>query len=225
MPGITSTPIFQWTIAPYRWRDRPITRRCRRRHRPRCSRAGSQPCEHADRCRRRWPGRRACPHRACGLGSHQRASCEADRCFLENVQDILDRLPEGDLWASKNHDIPRVAARGGCRRYTPPENAPFIDDEKRLSPCRYSKSRAEASCRPGSCCGPAASRSTARDLTRAGHNYASGLDPADVARQSDPGPGSMHGRSRCGRRSWMPSPGMRCKLTRRLNGRICLHAC
>src|SRR5713226_9109398 len=160
-----------------------------------------------------------------GLGSHQRASCEANRCFLENVQDVLDRLPEGDLCASQNHDIPRVAARGGCRRYAPPENSPFIDDTKRLSPCRYSKDRAEARCKPGSCCGPAAFRSTARDLTPAGHNYASGLNPAGVARQGDPGLGSMHCRSRCGRRSLMPSPGMRCKLTRWLNGRICLHAC
>ena len=40
--------------------------------------------------------------------------------------------------------------------------------------------------------GPGASRSTARDLTRAGYDYASGLDPAGVARQGDPGLGSMH---------------------------------
>src|SRR5450755_127503 len=35
--------------------------RCRRRHRPGCSRSGSEPCEHGDRCCRRWPGRCARP--------------------------------------------------------------------------------------------------------------------------------------------------------------------
>ena len=97
-------------------------------HRSRCSWSGSEPCEHADRCRRRRPGRCACSHRACGVGSHQRSSCKANRCFFKNVQDVLDRLPEGDFCASQDHNIPRVAAGGGCRRSASPESSPFVDD-------------------------------------------------------------------------------------------------
>ena len=77
--------------------------------------SGSEPCEHADRCRRRRPGRCARPHRAGGLRSHQRSSCKANRCFSESFQDVLDRLPEGDFGASQNHNVPRVAAGAGSR--------------------------------------------------------------------------------------------------------------
>ena len=52
--------------------------------------------------------------------SHQRPSHSADRCVVANVQDLLDRLPEGDGGCAEDRHIPKLAAGGGDRRRTPP---------------------------------------------------------------------------------------------------------
>jgi LysR family glycine cleavage system transcriptional activator len=75
----------------------------------------TEPREHADRCRRRRPGGCARSHCACGLGSDQRSSCKANRRFDKNAQNLLDRLPEGDFYASQNHNVPRVATGASSR--------------------------------------------------------------------------------------------------------------
>jgi hypothetical protein len=43
------------------------------------------------------------------VGPHQWAACQADRFFFENVQHVLDRLPEGDFEYAKDRDGPELA--------------------------------------------------------------------------------------------------------------------
>jgi DNA-binding transcriptional LysR family regulator len=50
---------------------------------------------------------------------------KANRCLIEIAQDVLDRLPEGYVYAPQNHNVPRVATGGGGRRRAPPENSQF----------------------------------------------------------------------------------------------------
>ena len=68
----------------------------RRRRRRTLARAGPQPRQHGDRCRRRRPGRRARPHHARRLGPDQRPPRAAVRSGLRAAQVLLDRLPQGD---------------------------------------------------------------------------------------------------------------------------------
>src|SRR5258708_4865203 len=73
----------------------------------------------------------ACRDWACGMGHHQWSSRKADQCFSENVQHVLDRLPEGDFKRTKDRNVPEMAVgRSGGRR-APSKNCRFIDDGAR----------------------------------------------------------------------------------------------
>ena len=45
----------------------------------------------------------------CSVGYHQRSSREANRRFFENVEHVLDRLPEGDFGRTEDRNVPELA--------------------------------------------------------------------------------------------------------------------
>src|SRR5207248_11356684 len=68
-------------------------------------RPGIEPREHGYRCCHQRAGRCPCAHDIGGLGSHQRPAGTAFPGIAALVEDLLDRLPEGDRQSGEDCDI------------------------------------------------------------------------------------------------------------------------
>ena len=84
---------------------------CRRHARP-----GTESRKHGDRCGDQRAGRCARAHDVGGLGSYQWTADAAFSGIAAPVEDLLDRLPEGDREPAEDRDLPRLAACGGVER-------------------------------------------------------------------------------------------------------------
>jgi DNA-binding transcriptional LysR family regulator len=60
-----------------------------------------------------------------GVGSHQRPAGAAVPGFAAFVEDLLDRLPEGDRWSAEDRDLSRLASFGSVEGFAPPKDARF----------------------------------------------------------------------------------------------------
>src|SRR5215831_20601311 len=104
--------------------------RVRRHLQSHLARTNSEPSEHADRCRGRWAGCRACTHDPCGLGPHQWPPCSSNRCLAEDAKDLLDRLPENHCEYAKDQHVPELGIGRGSRGCAPPKNSRSQDHDK-----------------------------------------------------------------------------------------------
>ena len=104
-----------------------------RRHPQSCfARTSSEPSEHADRCRRRWPGCRTCAHHPCSLGPHQRPPCNSERCIAEDAKILLDRLSKDHCERAKDQYVPGLGIGRGGQGCAPPRNTRSQDHGKGL---------------------------------------------------------------------------------------------
>jgi DNA-binding transcriptional LysR family regulator len=74
-----------------------VARGCRRSGRRAFTGSGVESRQHGYRCRGRRPGNSPRAHHACSVGPHLRAPRSAVQGCKPAFQDLLDRLPEGDI--------------------------------------------------------------------------------------------------------------------------------
>src|SRR5215475_6500926 len=91
----------------------------RNRRRRRQPRPGFEPREYGHRCGNQRTGHRACAYDVSGLGSHQRPACATFPGFAACVEDLLDRLPEGDHGPTQDRHVSRLAPSGSGGGPTP----------------------------------------------------------------------------------------------------------